>query len=348
MDFKKIENILKKEPPYRLKQVKKAIFSDLINNWQETTILPKDLRQTLSQKYSIGSDVAIEKISFSKNGETLKVLFCLKDDNRIESVLMKHKDGRRTVCVSSQVGCAMSCKFCATGQQGFKRNLSTGEIIEQVLFFSRLLKRKSSAKAPKEQEKITNVVFMGMGEPLLNYDNVLSSISTLNDKEGFNLGSRHISVSTVGIPEGIKKLFQENLQINLAVSLHAPNNELRSELIPVNKVYPLETVLNAVNDYILTTNRRVMIEYLLINDINDSPQEAKELSLLLKRFLKKNLFFVNIITYNPLGHSVFSPPAGEKVKKFKEVLRKNNTPVTQRYRFGKSIKAACGQLTGNK
>ncbi len=258
----------------------------------------------------------------------------VKDGSKIESVLMKHEDGRRTVCVSSQVGCSVGCKFCATGQQGFKRNLTSGEIIEQVLFFARLLK--------KTKEKVTNVVFMGMGEPFLNYDNVIGAIKILNDKNGFNLGSRHFSISTAGIVEGIEKLSEEKLQVNLAISLHAPNNELRSKLMPINKIYPIEKILAAVDDYIKKTNRKVMFEYLMINGVNDSEEEAEELV----KILKKPLYFINLISFNPVGHSDFKPSPGWKIKKFKEVLEKNDIPVTQRYRFGREIKAACGQLAG--
>jgi len=331
MDLKKIEKILGKEPAYRLKQVKKAIFSELINDWQDATTLHQNLRQKLAENCLI-SEIKEDEILTSKDGETIKVLFELKDGLKIESVLMKHKDGRRTVCVSSQVGCSIGCKFCATGQQGLKRNLSASEIIDQVLFFSRLLK--------KTEERVTNVVFMGMGEPFLNYGNILETIKILNDKEGFNLAARKISISTAGIIEGIKKLAKEKLEINLAISLHASNNKLRSELMPINKTYPIEKVISAVDNYIKKTKRRVMFEYLMIDGINDSILQAEELA----KILKKPLCFVNLISFNPIGHSKFKPSPGWKIKKFKETLRKNGIAITQRYRFGREIKAACGQL----
>ena len=333
MDLAKIEKILEKEPSFRLKQIKKAIFSDLIENWQEAANLPQNLRQKLSENCPI-QDLEDEKILFSKDGQTIKVLFRLKGGFKIESVLMKHEDNRRTVCVSSQVGCSVGCKFCATGQQGFKRNLSTGEIIEQVLFFARLLS--------KSKERVANVVFMGMGEPFLNYDNVLEAIRILNDKDGFNLGARRISISTIGITEGIEKLAKEKLQINLAISLHAPNNKLRSRLMPINRVYPIEKILAAVDNYIKKTKRRVMFEYLMIDGVNDSEREAEELA----KILKKSLYFVNLISFNPIGHSKFKPSPGWKIKKFKEIFKKAGIPVTQRHRFGREIKAACGQLAG--
>ncbi len=333
MEFEKIEEVFKREPLYRLKQVKKAIFQDLIENWDEATTLPRNLRQELSKKCPI-SELKAEKILTSKDGEAIKTLFKLRDDSKIESVLMKHRDGRRTVCLSSQVGCSIGCKFCATGQQGFKRNLSAGEIIEQVLFFARLIK--------KFKEKVSNIVFMGMGEPFLNYDNVLKAIKILNDKEEFNLGARHISISTAGITEGIEKLAKEKLQVNLAISLHASNDELRTKLMPINKKYPIEKILAAVDEYIKKTKRRVMFEYLMIDGVNDSPKLAEELAGL----LKKPLYLLNLISFNPVGHSRFKSSPGWKIKKFKEILEKAGVAVTQRYRFGQEIKAACGQLAG--
>jgi len=335
MNFEKIEEILKNEPKFRLKQVKNIIFQDLIESWDKTTILPKNLRQKLSENYPL-EIFKTAKIFSSEDNQTIKALLTLKDGLKIESVLMKHKEGRRTVCLSSQIGCSMGCKFCATGQQGFKRNLSISEIINQVLFFARILK--------KENKKITNIVFMGMGEPFLNYDNVLSAIKILNDKDGFNLGSRHISISTCGIIEKINKLSEEKLQINLAISLHAPDNKLRSELMPINKEYPLNKVLETVDNYIKKTKRRVMFEYLTIDGVNDSQKNAEDLA----KILKKPLYFINLISYNPIGHSDFKSSPVFKVKKFKEILERNGVTVTQRHRFGKEIKAACGQLAVNK
>jgi len=357
MDLEKIKKILGKEPSFRLKQVKKAVFQDLIEKWDTATTLSQNLRQEL-QDISPISELNAEKILSSRNNQTIKALFALKDGFKIESVLMKHGStsspqvhNRNTVCVSSQVGCAMNCQFCATGQQGLKRNLTGSEIAEQVLFFARLLK--------KTGEKITNIVFMGMGEPLLNYDNVLEAIKVLNDKDGFNLGARHISISACGIAEGIEKLAGEKLQVNLAISLHAPNDELRTKLMPINKSHPVEKVLSAVDDYIKKTKRRVMFEYLMIDGVNDSEEQAEELAKLLlnslhfgnqKNFARQDrgYYFVNLISFNPVGHSNFNPSPGWKIKKFKEILGKSGILVTQRYRFGKEIKAACGQLAGEE
>ncbi len=332
MDFFLLKKILEQEPPYRLKQAKKAVFEDLIEEWSEATILPLFLRQTLEEKCSLKIQA---KTSFSQDKATVKALIVLKDGLKIESVLMKHKDNRQTLCVSSQVGCSLACRFCATGKMGFKRNLEVGEIIDQILFFSRELK--------KEGKKITNIVFMGMGEPFLNYDNVLEAIKILNDNEGFNLGARHFSISTVGLPKEIERLAEEKLQINLAISLHAANDELRNKIIPINKEYPLREVFRAVDNYIKKTKRRVMFEYLMIEGVNDSEESAAELVNLLK---KRPLYFVNLISYNPTGE--FMPSSPSVIKKFKEILEKEGIAVTQRYRFGRKIKAACGQLAAGE
>ncbi len=319
--------LFKKEPKYRSGQAKKALFHDLIQNWQEATALPVSLREELNKKHPI--EISSETF-VSKDGNTVKALFVLKDNLKIEAVLMRHKDKRNTVCVSSQVGCPLGCVFCATGKLGFKRNLEVWEIVGQVLFFARYLK--------KTGEKVTNIVFMGMGESFLNYENVIGAIKVLNDKEGFNLGARHFSISTVGIIEGIVKLAEEKLQINLAVSLHAPDDKLRSELMPINKKYPIKKILIAVDDYIKKTRRRVMFEYVMIKDLNDSDGQAKALADL----MRKPLYFVNLISYNFTG--IFKPSAPARIKKFKEILEKGSVSVTQRHRFGEDVNAACGQL----
>ncbi len=331
----KLEKILKNEPKFRLGQIKKALFFDLIENWDETSVLPKDLREKLNKEFNLAIDAKVSDLG----EEVIKALITLKDGLKIETVLMKHGDplrseasGRNTVCVSSQVGCPLGCAFCATGKLGFKRNLTDWEIIQQVLFFARLLK--------KTKEKITNIVFMGMGEPFLNYDNVLQAIKTLNDKEGFNLGGRHFSISTAGIIEGIERLADEKIQITLAISLHAPNDKLRSELMPINKKYSIEKILKAVDDYIKKTRSRVMFEYIMIKGVNDSDKCAQELA----KILKGRLAFANLISYNPTG--IFDASPGVRIKKFREILEKNGINVTQRYKFGGKIKGACGQLAG--
>lgn len=319
---------MEKEPKYRMKQVKSAVFNDLIEDWDAVKVLPHKLREELEESCPLNIETKV--FSSSKEG-AIKIHLTLGDGLKVESVLLRHKDARNTVCVSSQVGCPLGCQFCITGQAGFKRNLHYFEIVEQVLFFAKLLK--------KDKQKITNIVFMGMGEPFLNYDDVLRAIRVLNDKDGFNLGSRHFSISTVGIVEGIQKLAQEPLQVNLAISFHAPTDELRVKIMPINKKYPIKKILSAVADYIKKTKRRVMFEYIMIKDTNDSDEYAEKLAELVNKI---TLCFVNLISYNPTG--IFKPSSLERIKRFKEILEKSGISVTQRYRFGQDIKAACGQL----
>lgn len=320
MNLALIEKKLENQPKYRIKQVRKLIFQDLIEDWDKASVLPIELREELKKECPL----EIKHKMFDE-GDTLKALIELEDGLKIESVLMKHTDNRSTVCVSSQVGCPLACSFCATGTMGLKRNLTVEEIVMQVLLFERVC-------------KVTNVVFMGMGEPFLNYDNVMAAIRMLNSAEYFNIGSRKISVSTSGVVEGIEKFTNEELQVNLSISLHAPNDELRSKLMPINKKYSLNSLIEAVDKYITKTNRKVMFEYLMIAHENDSLECARELALL----MKKPLYMVNLIVYNPTGK--FKASDSKTIKKFKEYLEREGIFTTQRYEFGRGIKAACGQL----
>lgn len=326
----KIEEVLKDHPPFRLKQACRAVFVDMIETWDEATSLSKAIRDIL--KHECPLDIKA-RIGESQDRRTAKAAVFLGDGKAVEAVLMSHKDGRNTVCVSSQIGCSLGCDFCASGKLGFKRNLSADEIVSQVLFFARYLK--------KSKQKINNVVFMGIGEPFLNYDEVMRAVRAINNKDKLNVGARRISISTVGIVEGIEKLSSEPLQVNLAVSLHSADEKLRDRLMPVNKRYPIKKVLAATASYIGSTNRRVMIEYLMLKGINDSTEDAKKLVRLLKTRLGK-LYFVNLISYNPTEK--YDPAPFENVKKFKKVLEASKISVTQRYRFGRDIEAACGQL----
>lgn len=334
MNIIKIEKFLRnnKKPGYRLKQIKKAVFGDLIENWREAKTLPEELRLTLEKDFPIFG-LELVKLLESKNKDSVKAIFKLKDGNIIEAVLMKHKNGRNTICVSSQAGCAMECGFCATGRLGLKRNLTSEEIIDQVLHFARSLKKKG--------QKVNNVVFMGMGEPFLNYDNLIEAIKILNNKDGFNLGIRHISISTCGIIPGIKKFADENLQCNLAVSLHAADDKTRTKLMPINATYPLTDLMQAVDDYIKKTNRKVMFEYLLIEKVNDSPEDARKLGDL----MKNNLYHVNLIKYHKTGGQ-YKPSSESHRLKFFDLLKKSGVSVTFRVSFGEDILAACGQLGG--
>ncbi len=325
--FEQLTKILASEPKYRLKQARQAIFSDFISNWDEATIFPVKLRALLNENCSLAIEAQVQT---GQKGQVQKVLIKLADGALVEAVLMKHATGRRTVCVSSQVGCPLGCAFCATGAQGFTRNLTAEEIVTQILFFARQIK----------PEKITNVVFMGMGEPMLNFEAVWKAVEIIN--QDFGLASRHISISTAGIVEGIKKLATKTEQVNLAISLHAPTDNLRSQLMPINNQFPIKDVLSAVEKYIAKTNRKVMFEYVMIKGVNDSNRQAEELA----RLMNKPLYMVNLVVYNPTG--TFKPSLASRIKGFKEILANAGVEVTQRHSFGGEISAACGQLAGRK
>ncbi|MFA6391257.1 MAG: 23S rRNA (adenine(2503)-C(2))-methyltransferase RlmN [Patescibacteria group bacterium] len=329
MNLEKLYTIMEDQPKYRLTQVKDAVFRLLIADWDEATNIPKETRKRLRAECPLEIN---GEIFASKDSKTTKALITLEDGLQIETVLLIHKDGRHTVCVSTQVGCPMGCAFCATGKLGLERNLTAGEILDQVLFFSRLLKDKD--------ERVSNIVFMGMGEPFLNYDNVLSAINYLNKDLG--IGARRISVSTCGVIYGINKLADLDLQINLAISLHAPNQKLRDQLMPVSNHTPLNKLFEAVDNYIAKTGRRVMFEYLMIKNANDSVELAEQLAEL----MNKPLYMVNLIAYNPTD--VFKPSDPRTIAEFKEVLERAGVTVTQRYSFGQDINAACGQLANKK
>ncbi|MDD3862197.1 MAG: 23S rRNA (adenine(2503)-C(2))-methyltransferase RlmN, partial [Candidatus Gracilibacteria bacterium] len=288
----------------------------------------KDLRERLNQECSLDIN---SKISKSTDGNTTKTLITLHDGLNIEAVLMRHK-GRNTVCVSTQVGCPLNCSFCATGKMGFKRNLEITEIIEQILFFARLLK--------PHNEKITNIVFMGMGEPFLNYENVLAAIKYLHEKDSLNLGMRHFAISTSGIPDKIRKFADADLEVNLALSLHSADEKIRTKLMPVNKSYPLEKVLDALNYYQQKTRRKIMFEYIMIKGVNDSIDDARKLILLAQKYI----CVVNLIPYNSSPASRYQPSTTENIVKFKGVLEKGKINVVQRFSYGRDIDAACGQL----
>ena len=328
MDLQKLETILAAYPKFRLKQAYQAIFKDFVEDWEEVTVFPKELRTKLAKETPLEINAKFIK---TENEKTVKALMTLDDSRLVETVLMRHKEERNTVCVSSQVGCPMGCAFCATGDMGFMRNLECGEIVDEVLLFARQLK--------KENQRVTNVVFMGMGEPLLNYTEVMKAIHILNKDIG--IAARHISVSTCGIIDGIKKLMNEPTQLNLAISFHGPNNEIRSKLMPINKRDPIEILLPSVGEYLKKTGRKVMIEYLVIKNVNDSADNARELAGVLKKYLG-HLFMVNLIPYNPTGK--FQPPTRGDVEQFRKVLESSGVEVTQRYEFGREVSAACGQL----
>lgn len=330
MNLSKLSQVLNDQPKYRLAQAQTAVYHNLITNWQQATALPPALRQKLAKECPLAINA---KTTIDKKELSVKALVTLGDGLQIETVLLQHTASRNTICLSTQVGCPLNCAFCATGKMGLQRNLTDQEIIEQVLFFARYLKTKG--------QKVTNLVLMGMGEPLLNYTSVMSAIKFMNSPAGFNIGARHISISTAGIIPGIKKLADEPLQINLAWSLQAPNDKLRAELMPIERQYPMHDVIDAINDYIKKSSRRVMLEYLMLAGINDTEECARQLVEVVKKIYKQ-ICFVNLIIYNPTG--VFRPSRADQIKKFKEILQRNGVHVLQRYKFGQEIKAACGQL----
>ncbi len=344
MNLGKIENLLYDEPSYRLKQVEKALYKDLIDSWNDATILPVGLREKLGKETPITFDF---NTATSLKGNSVKVITRLKDGLNVESVLMKHTRGRNTVCVSSQVGCPLNCIFCRTGKAGYIRNLNHYEIVEQVLLFSYYLKKTvkfvKKEGSLRTRETIKNIVFMGMGEPFLNYDNVTRAIRFLNDKNKFNIGARHISVSTAGIPEKIKKFSYENLQVNLAVSLNSPDDKIRQKIMPIALKYPLKEIIDAVKFYIEKTNRRVMFEYIMIKDLNDSDILAGQLVKLLHGLL----CFVNLIPYNGEDYNL-RPTPRKRINKFRSILENGGITITERFRFGEDINAACGQLAYRK
>ena len=330
MNLKLLEKILEKEPAYRKKQIQQAVFKQFISNWDEMSNVPKSLKEKLKKNCPLE---IVGKIFPSADGKTFKALLTFNDGDKIEAVLMQNKDRRNSLCVSSQVGCAGGYTFCATGEMGFKRDLTSEEMVDQFLFFARYLKKNFST-----QEKITNVIFMGMGEPFLNYNQVMEAVCILNGEEFIKLGARNISISTVGVIDGIKKFTKEKKQINLAISLHAPNDELRSKLIPTNRKYPLMEILKTVDEYIAKKGRKVMFEYLLIEGVNDTARHAKELS----RIMKKPLYMLNLIKYNSTGS--FKSSSANRMSNFKKILEKEGINVTVRRSFGSDINAACGQL----
>ncbi len=318
------------EPAYRADQLWTAIYTHFAADPEQVSSLPKSLRTKLQQDITFSHLNPIERL-VSSDGETVKTLFDLPGTSRIETVLM-HYDVRETLCISSQAGCAMGCVFCATGQLGFHRNLSTGEIVEQVVHYAREL--------ASLDRNVTNIVVMGMGEPFHNYDAVMAAIKRLNDPKCMNIGARRFTISTVGIVPMIKRFADEKSQVNLAVSLHAANDTLRNKLIPVNRKYPLQELIPACRDYVEQTGRRLSFEWALINGINDTPEHAQELAALIKGMI----CHVNVIPLNPTPIYPGAPTSADKALEFKRTLEESGITCTIRMRRGVDIKAGCGQL----
>lgn len=314
-------------PSFRAKQVWQWLHQKGAGSFDEMTNLSKQLRDTLSDKYII-KFCEVERKSVSALDGTVKYLFRLYDGQFIESVLMKYKYGY-SLCVSTQVGCRMNCAFCATGVGGFIRNLSAAEILSQV-----------HAAQNDMDIKVSHIVLMGMGEPMDNYDNVIRFLKLVNNDDGLNIGMRNISLSTCGIIPGIKKLQDENLQLTLSVSLHAPNDKVRTGLMPVNKKYPVDELLSACREYADETSRRISYEYAMFGGVNDSDECAVELA----EKLKGTLAHINLIPANDVTESGLKSSTPERIKRFSEILEKAGRNVTVRRSLGGDIDASCGQL----
>jgi len=314
------------EKSFRAEQVFKWIYVENVNSFSEMTNLSKDLREKLDKEFTFNNFNIIKKLE-AKDG-TKKYLFDILDGNAIETVLMEYKHGF-SICVSSQVGCKMGCKFCASTGIPYIRNLTSGEIVEQIL----AVERDASVK-------ISNIVFMGIGEPLDNYDNVIKAIRIINNQKGLNIGARHISISTSGIVPRIYKLAEENIQCTLSISLHSADNDKRSEMMPVNNAYNIQELIKACKDYIKITNRRVSFEYALAKDNNDNLEDAKKLANLLKGML----CHVNLIPINKIDNGRYNKSTNENIIKFRDFLNDRGIVATIRRELGSDIDAACGQL----
>ena len=352
LDFPELNKLLKewKEPAYRAKQVWQGLYQHFYDSPEQFTTLPKSLRDKLAEHVTF-SPFSVKVVQDSSDGFTRKTLFELPDMNLIEAVLMRYGDpadnpqispsttgrrakNRRTLCISSQAGCAMGCVFCATGQLGFKRHLSSGEIVAQVMYYARQLKA--------QDEVVTNIVLMGMGEPFHNYENTMAAIDRLNDPDGFNFGARRFTISTVGMVPAIKRFADEKRQVNLAVSLHEVDDTSRSAMMPINRRYKIEEVLDACEYYVMQTSRRVTFEWALISGVNDTPEIARKLAAKLRGLM----CHVNAIPLNPTAGFSGKATDRERAIIFRETLEQSGIPCTIRMRRGIDIAAGCGQLAG--
>ena len=318
------------QPTYRAGQIWQGLYQKLWNQPEQFSNLPETLRQQLAAEVRFSALQPV-KVLQSSDGETVKTLFNVPDERAVEAVLMRYSE-RRTLCISTQAGCAMGCVFCATGQMGFKRHLTSGEIVEQVLYYARQLEQAG--------EHVTNVVVMGMGEPFHNYQNTLAAIDRLNDERGMNLGARRFTISTVGLVPAIRRFAMEKRQINLAISLHAANDELRSSLLPINRKHPLSELIDTCRQYVELTSRRVTFEWALIEEVNDTPDHARELVNLVRGMM----CHVNVIQLNPTRRYGGKAASHQRAEAFCAVLEKAGIPCTIRIRRGIDIQAGCGQL----
>ena len=316
--------------PFQGKQIFRWLHQKQVFDFDRMSDLSKDLRKRLSEECS-ASQLGLVRMSASpRSNGTKKALFRLADGETVESVLIRDRD-RTTLCLSTQVGCAVKCAFCATGMSGYTRNLNAGEIVEQALYL---------LQDEKLGEKTPNIVFMGMGEPFRNYDATIKSIKLLMAPEGLGIGARRITVSTAGEVKGIERFASEEWQVRLSVSLHAANDELRTRLVPLNKKYPIEVLMKAIRDYVERTGRQMTFEWTLLDGVNDSPMDAEELIDLAERVKAT----VNLIPYNPVSGLGFAPPPLARCQAFRDALESAGITATLRRERGQDIDAACGQL----
>ncbi|MDX6703908.1 MAG: rRNA (adenine2503-C2)-methyltransferase [Baekduia sp.] len=320
------------EPAYRVAQARRATLTEYAESWDEVSTLPRALRAALDARAPL-RELTVEEEQIASDG-TIKLRLRTADGYPVEAVAMKHRE-RRTVCLSSQSGCALACTFCATGAMGLGRNLTPGEILEQLIVLARTLRERDGAR-------VSNVVMMGMGEPFQNYDRVLEAIRNMNDPSGFGLGARQIAISTAGWIPGIDRLASEPMQVKLALSLHAPDDELRGQLMPVTRRFPIAELMEACSRYRAATRRRVFVEYLLLEGVNDSRTHARALASLLRPH-GRGAFHVNLIAYNPTAAG-FKGSASYVVEQFSKELERGNVGSSYRQSRGREIDAACGQL----
>ena len=316
------------QPVFRAAQIRKWVFEGRAAGFDTMSDLPKQLRADLAAEFRLWTSQIVRHLQSADGTE--KLLLQLADGGQIECVLLRDDD-RRTICISTQVGCAMGCVFCASGLEGVDRNLTTGEIVEQMLLLQRLL--------PPE-ERLSNIVVMGMGEPLANLDNLLPALDEASANDGLGIGHRRITISTVGLPKQLHRLCDLNTRYHLAVSLHAPNDKLRNEIVPVNKNIGLADIIAAADRYLEVSNRRLTFEYVLLAGINDRPEHARELA----KLLRGKMAFLNVIPYNPVAGLAYQTPSANAVNRFRDILLDGGINVKFRQRKGDEINAACGQL----
>lgn len=316
------------EKKFKSVQVYDWLYKKRVNNFEEMTNIKKEIIEKLKEDFTLNKP---EIIKIKDGQDVHKYLFNLKDEEKIEAVLMNHDYGN-SLCISTQVGCNMGCSFCESGRLKKRRNLTPDEMVSQILLIEE-----------KQKIRISHIVLMGIGEPFDNYENVMKFVDIINDDYGIAIGARHITISTCGIVPKIKEFAKENRQVNLAISLHAPNDKLRSKIMNINKVYPIKEVIGAVKEYLKINNRKVTFEYIMLKDVNDKEEHAKELADLLKGMN----CYVNLIPYNETSHIEYKKSDKESVMKFYDILKKNKINVTIRREFGSEVAAACGQLRSN-